>query len=35
MDYTYEDLEHMTVEELKAYLEWAKEETENGNDYRS
>jgi hypothetical protein len=35
MNYTYEDLEHMTVEELKACLEWAKEEIENGNDYRS
>ena len=35
MEYTYEDLENMTVEELKACLEWAKEEIENGNDYRS
>ena len=35
MNCTYEDLEHMTVEELKTCLEWAKEETENGNDYRA
>ena len=34
MKYTYEDLEQMSVEELQAALEWAKEHLENGDDYR-
>jgi len=32
MDYNYEDLEQMSIEELKAALEWAEQQVE---DYQS
>ena len=34
MEYNYQDLEQMTVEELQAALEWVEEQVGNGDDYR-
>lgn len=34
MDYTPQDLEQMSEEELKACLEWTQEQLTNGEDHR-
>lgn len=35
MDYTQQDLEQMSEQELQAALEWVNEQLANGEDYRA